>query len=140
VVVRLGQDWFAFYGERIREVLPSLPVHFLPGCPPSLEGVINVRGDIESVLRLQDLLALPVTEDGAESRILLAQAAGMRSGIRVEHVEDVLDVAQSSILPPPHTMPEHLRRFTLGIMTLGEHLVHVLDLEQLFAAYCSGLK
>jgi purine-binding chemotaxis protein CheW len=140
VMITLGNDWFAFHGERIREVLADLPVYFLPGCPSSLEGVINVRGDIESVIQLQSLLGLPAPLASDASRILLAHTASMRSGIRVDQVEDVLDLPQSAIQPPPHTIAEHLRPFTLGILTFRSHLVHLLDLDQLFAVYRAGLK
>lgn len=59
VVFALGGQWFAFHGSSVREILAQPTVHFVPGCPSSLEGVIHVRGDIESVLRLHELLHLP---------------------------------------------------------------------------------
>jgi len=139
VVFVLGTDWFAFHGERIKEVLSDCPVYFLPGCPPSLEGVINVRGDIESVIRLRVLLRL--AEDGGAmtgSRILLGQGAAMRSGIRVDRVEEVMDVPQSAIQPPPHTIAEHLRPLVLGIVSFQDHMVTVLDLERIFQDYRAG--
>jgi purine-binding chemotaxis protein CheW len=140
VIVTLGELWFAFYGDKIKEVLADCPVYFLPGCPPSLEGVINVRGDIESVIRLRPLLGLPEPSGNLSSRILLGQAAGMKSGIRVDQVEEVLDVPQSAIQPPPHTIPEHLRAIALGIVTFNGHPVHLLDLDRLFEDYRAGLR
>jgi len=140
VVVSLGDLWFAFHGEKIREVLADCPVYFLPGCPDSLEGVINVRGDIETVVRLRPLLGLAEPPAGISSRILLGQTAAMRSGIRVDRVEEVLDVLESAIQTPPHTIPEHLRPLVLGIVTFRDHLVHLLDLDRLFADYRAGLR
>lgn len=138
VVFTLGEQWFAFHGTDIREVLADSEVYFLPGCPPSMEGVINVRGDIESVIRLRTVLGLPDVDTPATSRILLAKTATMHSGLRVDRVEDVLDVAQSDVQPPPHTLPEHLRSRVLGIVMYRSHAVHVLDLAALFAEYCAG--
>lgn len=138
VVFTLGEQWFAFHGEAIREVLADSEVYFLPGCPPSMEGVINVRGDIESVIRLGAVLGLPAVDTPATSRVLLARTGTMRSGLRVDRVEDVLDVAQSAIQPPPHTLPEHLRTRVQGIVMYRGHPVHLLDLAALFAEYCAG--
>lgn len=140
VIVSLDQHWFAFHGERVKEVLADHPVFFLPGCPPSLEGVINVRGDIELVVRLRALVGLPEAEAEAGSRIVLGQASAMRSGIRVDRVEDVVDVAESAIQAPPHTIPDHLRPIVLGIVDFRGHLVHLLDLERLFEDYRAGLR
>lgn len=139
VIFAIGDDWFAFHGERIREILAEADVHFVPGCPASLEGVINVRGDIESVIRLNDLLSLPDSGGGRGSSILLGRGGGMSSGIRVDRVIDVVDLPQSTIQPPPATLAEHLRVLVLGVLRFQERPVAVLDLDKLFADYARGL-
>lgn len=139
VIFELAGDWFAFYGERIREILSQVDVFFIPGCPTSLEGVINVRGDIESVIRLNDILHRPPGDTGRASSILLGQGGGMSSGIRVDEVIDVVDVVQSNIHPPPGTLPEHLRPIVLGILTFKDKPVAVLDLDQIFSDYSRSL-
>jgi purine-binding chemotaxis protein CheW len=139
VIFALGDECFAFHGARIREILAQADVFFVPGCPPSLEGVINVRGDIESVIRLHDMLHLPDSQLGRGSSILLGRGGGMSSGVRVDRVLDVVDVPQSSIQAPPATLPEHLRPLVLGVLRFAEQAVTVLDLEQIFADYARGL-
>ncbi len=135
VIFDLAGEWFAFHGERIREILSQVEVYFVPGCPASLEGVINVRGDIESVILLNDILHLPGGETGRSSSILLGRGSGMSSGIRVDEVIDVVDVVQSNIHPPPGTIPEHLRSIVLGILRFKDKPVAVLDLDQIFSDY-----
>ena len=119
VIFELDGEWFAFPGEAIAEIMPATEVYFVPGCPPSLEGVINVRGDIESVIRIAELLGKPAADPASTSSILRGQGGGMRSGIRVDRVVDVLDVMHSAIQTPPATLPEHLRR----IVSLS--LIHI---------------
>lgn len=140
VFFSLGEQWYAFYGETIREVLADHEVYYLPGCPASMEGVINVRGDIESVIRLRTVLGLPEIIVAASSRILLGCASAMRSGIRVDCVEEVIDVLQSAIQAPPHTLPEHLRPLVLGIVMYRDRPVQLLDLARIFSDYCEGLR
>jgi len=139
VIFELGGDWFAFHGERIREILAQADVFFVPGCPSSLEGVINVRGDIESVVRLHDLLRLPESSARRGSSILLGRGGGMSSGIRVDVVVDVVDVPESSIQPPPSALPEHLRTYVSGVLQFQGRPVTVLDLDPIFADYARGL-
>ncbi|MGE4278283.1 MAG: chemotaxis protein CheW [Magnetospirillum sp.] len=138
VVFVLNGEWFAFHGERVKEVLSDFPVYFLPGCPPGLEGVINVRGDIESVLSLRTVLRYPAADADSASRILLGQGAEMRSGLRVDSVEEVMDVPQSLIQAPPHTIPDHLRPLVLGIVAFQGHMVTILDMDRLLADYRVG--
>lgn len=139
VVFVLGKAWFAFHGERIREILSFTEVFFVPGGPPSLEGVINVRGDIESVIRLHELLGLADSGVDQASSILMGRGFGMHSGIRVDRIIDVVDVGQRSIQTPPGTLAEPLRDYVLGVLRLREQPVTVLDLDALFAAYARGL-
>lgn len=151
VIFELGGEWFAFPGEAIREILPPVDIFFVPGCPSSLEGVINVRGDIESVIRLAELLGKPAAEPSATSSILRGIGGkpggkpggeiggGMHSGIRVDRVVDVLDVVQSAIQPPPTTLPEPMRRIVSGLMRHQDKPVAILDLNRIFEDYQRGL-
>ena len=139
VIFTLGNQHFAFHGERIREILAQAEVFFVPGSPASLEGVINVRGDIESVIRPHEILHLPESTVSRNSSILLGRGGGMSSGIRVDSVVDVVDVPQSSIQQPPATLPEHMRALVLGVLTFQEQPVAVLDLDKMFADYARGL-
>lgn len=140
VICALGDQQFAFAGAHIREILAGADVYFVPGCPPSLEGVINVRGDIESVVRLHDLLGLEGSgEPAGASSILLGRTPAMSSGIRVDRVIDVVDLPQSSIQPPPTTLPERLREVVGGVLRFRGQPVAVLDLERIFADYARGL-
>lgn len=138
VIIVLANDWYAFEGRHIKEILKDSEVFFLPGCPAVLEGVINVRGDIESVFNLRTILRYPTAPALESSRILLAQSAQLRSGIRVDRVEEVTDVVQSAICPPPHTIPDHLRPLVVGHLEWHGQVVNLLDLKRLFTDYLMG--
>lgn len=139
VIFALAGDWFAFYGERIREIIADATVFFVPGCPSSLEGVINVRGDIESVFRPHDMLHVSDSGAGAKSSILLGRGGGISSGIRVDRVIDVVDLPQSVLQSPPATLPEHMRTLVLGVLRFAERPVAVLDIDRMFGDYANGL-
>ncbi|AHF03713.1 chemotaxis protein [Marichromatium purpuratum 984] len=132
VVFALGEQRFALPGARIGEILPLVPIHPVPGCPPALEGVISVRGEITSVLCLATLLGRPAPTPVTRGAILLASAREITSGLRVERVVDVVDIAGHDILEPPPTLPSMLARVTTGVFTAKAHTVALLDLERLF--------
>ena len=139
VIFSLGDDWFAFHGERIREILAQAELFFVPGCPASLEGVINVRGDIESVIRLHELLQLPLSDADRASVILLGRSSSMNSGIRVDTVVDVVDIPESFIQSPPATLPDQMRPYVSGLLRFQERPVTILDLDKIFIDYAAGL-
>jgi purine-binding chemotaxis protein CheW len=139
IVFAVGDDLFAFPGAGVTEILPMTTIYWVPGCPPSLEGVINVRGDITSVIRLGDLLGVEHAAEDRWTAILLGRGNALCSGLRVDQVLDVLDVLEESIQPPPDTLPERLQPWTTGVFAYQERSVLVLHLERLFQDYRAGL-
>ncbi|CAM4071615.1 chemotaxis protein CheW [Vreelandella rituensis] len=152
VVFSLAGQRFALPGENVTEILGGdQSVYLVPGMPASVEGVINLRGEIESVITLYSLLQLTFPDTDlpgpappgsvAAGMILMAQTEGMRSGLRIEQLEDVCDVPKSVLKPPPAALPSHLRPYVTGLweQEQTQQAVAVLNLNALFRDYRQGL-
>lgn len=135
VIFVLDDELFAFPGEQVREILPMGKIFFVPGCPASLDGVINVRGDIESVISLFSLLGKTPPANIADGAILLGETAEMQSGIRVGRVLDVLDVAEKDIQSPSTSLPEQILHLVSGLTMHDGKVVLILDMSRLFHDY-----
>jgi purine-binding chemotaxis protein CheW len=142
VIFSLAEHYFALPGAAIKEVLPGAEaVFFVPGMPSSVEGVMNVRGDIESVIQLNGLLQLPDMDEKSSlqhSSILLAHGNAMHSGLRVDRLLDVVDIALNQIQPAPEALPEYLQPYVTGLFEFGDLAVTVLDIDALFTAWQQG--
>lgn len=142
VIFRLAEQYFAFPGANIAEVLTGdETVYFLPGMPASVEGVINVRGDIESVICLHQLLQLTSHADKAKQNltsILLGKGETMHSGLRVDQLLDVVDIPHSQLQPPPDALPEHLQSYVTSLLSFNNLPVTVLDIDAVFNAWQKG--
>lgn len=141
-VFEIGERLFAFPGPQVAEILPLPTIYFVPGCPPALEGVIDVRGEIWSALRLGDLLGVAHRDESTAMRrravLLLGRTAAMQSALRVDAAVDVLDCPQDALRSPPDTLPDPLGSLATGVFAYGERTVVVLDMERLFAAWLEG--
>ncbi|GBC60124.1 chemotaxis protein CheW [Desulfonema ishimotonii] len=133
VIFTLGKDYYGFYGNHIREILTFSDIACVPGCPEYIMGIINVRGDIESVLSPNRLMGLPEAEITPESRILLAVAGDLRSGILVDTVKDVTEVSARILKQPISTLNPAVREFAVAGETLYDgNYVTVLDISKIF--------
>jgi len=133
VIFSLNGDLYAFDGGDVRELLPYETVAFVPGCPDAIEGIVNVRGDIESVLDLHRILGLAPSEPTRSARIVMAVRDGIRSGIRVDSVVDVVSVAADLPERPLSTLDRTVREFAVGGETLYEgRYVILLDVGKIF--------
>ncbi|SFB87841.1 purine-binding chemotaxis protein CheW [Marinospirillum celere] len=140
VVFALGERYFAFRGKFIQEILPgSETLFYVPGMPASIQGVINVRGDIASVILLQELLQLQASRDNQQGPILLGHASGMHTGIRVDELLDVMDLPMSSLKPVPDSLPESLKPYVAALLDFKGKAVALLDIEKVFQDYQEGL-
>jgi len=141
VIFSLQDEYYAFYGDNIREILPdNTPIFFVPGCSSALSGVINLRGEIESVIDLGLLLQLPVENLMIEKTLLLAHNSLLISAISVQRVIDVIDIPKMDIQPAPTSLPEHLQPYVLGIVPFAGKAVALLNIDKLFAYFQQALK
>ena len=131
VVFYLGGDLFAFHGSDVREILAPMRIFPVPGSPEHILGVINVRGDIESVVSINRFFGLPPAEPTPKSRIPIAEKGGIRSGILVDGVFDVVDFPVASISPPLATLDRSWRDLVAGETALGGAGVTLLDLGEI---------
>ncbi len=140
VIFTLGSEAYAFYGHSISEILPKgVPIFFIPGCPSSLLGVINLRGEIESVIHIGSVLKLSHETSSTDGTLLLGHCPAMRSALYVDNVLDVVDVPESEIQTPPETLPEHLKPYVAGLVIFQERTITVLNLDPLLTDYRQGL-
>jgi purine-binding chemotaxis protein CheW len=100
-----------FYGlpaSAVESIVPLDRITYVPGTPPWILGVVNVRGEIESVLDLKLVLGLGQAEVSTttaasmeERRILIAQEGELRSGLLVDRMVDIAEITSAAINPPP---------------------------------------
>ena len=132
VIFSLLEDYYAFIGSDIKEILSVGSIAYVPGSPDFILGIINVRGNIESVFNIHKFFGLPDVEIVRKSRIAIADKDGVRSAILVDSVEDVINVPANSIKPPISTLDKSIQEFVVGETTYNKKNVTVFDVGKIF--------
>lgn len=132
VIFSLGERNFAFYGSVSKSILTYEPVTSVPGSPPFLSGIINVRGDIESVINLHKILGIPEKKADDKTRIIIAGNEKIRSGILVDAVHDVVDIPVRNISPPVSTLDEKTLDIVEGEIEYMGGMAVLLNLDKVF--------
>ena len=109
---------------QLREVLPRVTVEPVPGAPPAVRGVLNLRGEIVTLLDLRRWLDLPAgPEDGP---VLVLEHGGQSLGLRVDAVGALLKRMPDDLLAPAETASPRLAALACGRTTeAGESLILV---------------
>jgi purine-binding chemotaxis protein CheW len=97
LVFRVGNLVCAAEVDAVREILPRLPTTRIPGAPPVVAGLVNVRGTLVTVVEGWRALGQPEPPvdqvDGAGSTVLLEVGASRQlAGFTVDEVMDMLAV------------------------------------------------
>ena len=116
--------------QNVQEVIRFLKTTRVPLAPPTVCGLLNLRGQIVTALDLRRRLGLsPLTSDSSPMNVVVRAADGTVS-LLVDEIGDVVEVEDSSFEPPPETLRGAVRFMILGVHKLKDRLMHVLDVEK----------
>lgn len=133
VIFTLGNDLFAFKDTDVKEILSYREITFVPGCSDNFLGIINVRGDIESVINIHKLIRIPEKKPGRETRIIITAKGELHSGILVDSVNDVIEIPESVLKPPLSTIDPIIAEYAVaGEILYDQKYVTILDVGKIF--------
>ena len=133
----LGGEQFAVGTLCVKEIIEYGQVTAIPMMPPSIRGVINLRGAVVPVIDLGARFGGPVTAVGRRTCIVILEvqhAEGRQVlGVVVDAVNEVLEIAPADIEPPP-AFGTHIRTdFILGMGKVGGRFVILLDIGRVLS-------
>jgi len=98
VVCRVGAEHFALPITAVREIVAAPGLTRIPGVPPSISGVANVRGTLVTALSGRFLLGVPAGDEAGDWLLVLTMRDG-RVGIVMDEVEDLQVSAAARAVP-----------------------------------------
>jgi purine-binding chemotaxis protein CheW len=131
----LGDEDYGVDILRVREIKGWETVRTLPDLPESIKGVLDLRGIIVPIIDLRTRFNIENVEYTPTTvTIVLTVKVGEKEqvmGIVVDSVSDVLDISAQELKDAPNLGTRVNTRFIKGIVTLGERLVVLLDVDKL---------
>lgn len=115
----------------VQEVLADAEIEPVPGAPSEVLGVINLRGQIVSVIDLRRRLGLAPSEKG-RGPLIVFDGANETLAVRVDCVTNVRQIADPTIKPVPRTGTS-LCKAVSGLVTRGGEMMTLLDVPALLA-------
>lgn len=125
----IGSDNYGLEVENVQEIIRPLPVTRVPFAPAFIEGVINLRGCIIPVIKLDDLLGRQ-SENNGYNRVIIAHYQDITVGLKVDSVKGVVYLNIDSA-DPILKQAQIKTRYLSGIGKLNEQLILLLDLASL---------
>jgi purine-binding chemotaxis protein CheW len=131
VTFRLKDETYGINVMQVQEVLRISEIAPVPGAPPYVLGIINLRGNVVTVIDTRTRFGLPSTEVDDASRIVIIESEQQVVGILVDSVAEVVELRQSEIDSAPNVGNEESSRYIQGVASRDEDLLIVVDLNKL---------
>jgi purine-binding chemotaxis protein CheW len=120
----------------VREILPAAPTTRIPGVPAAVEGLVNVRGSLVTVVDAHVLLEQPRPALG-DASLLLLDRAGRVAGLTVGEVLDFLEVPKAAVAPR-EVLPGVDPLVVRAVGDFGGRRFVLLDLDALLTPLLGG--
>ncbi|MBZ5663853.1 MAG: chemotaxis protein CheW [Acidobacteriia bacterium] len=131
---RVGRETYGVPITSLHEIVRVPEITAVPDAPDYLEGVINLRGKIVSVVDLRKRFGQPSTGIDRRSRILVVEHRGRLAGMIVDSASEVLKIPESEIEAAPAMMQEGGLDCVTGLGKYQGRLIILLDISKVLAA------
>jgi purine-binding chemotaxis protein CheW len=132
---QLHGEEFAIPVEKVREIMGVLDITAVPGTPPHVKGVLNLRGKVIPVVDLRLKFGMPALDYNDRTCIVVVQVTGtqgpMLMGVVVDSVAEVLQAASSDIEDTPSFGQDVRVPYVLGLAKIKGEVKILLDIDQI---------
>jgi len=137
---KVGRESYGVPITSLREIVRVPEITSVPDAPEYVEGVINLRGKIVSVLDLRKRLGEVTVAPSKRNRILVVEHHGRLCGLIVDSASDVLKIPAQDIDPSPTEFVEGGLNCVTGLGKYQGRLIVLLDIEKVLEFGGSRLK
>ena len=133
VTFRLDGEVYGINVMQVQEVLRVTEIAPVPGAPDYVMGIINLRGNVVTVIETRKRFGLQSGEIDDSSRIVISEAEGHVVGILVDSVAEVVDLKRSEIESSPNVGNEESSKYIEGVATHNDNLLILVDINKLLS-------
>lgn len=128
---RLGDEIYGVNVMQIREVLRYTEITPVPGAPYFVLGIINLRGNVVTVIDTRTRFGLSQADVDSNSRIVIVEVDKQVIGMLVDSVAEVTYLKESEIEKAPSVGNEETSKFITGVCNKNGELLILIDLERM---------
>ncbi|OUS74635.1 chemotaxis protein CheW [Pseudoalteromonas sp. A601] len=131
VTFKLESETYGVNVMQVQEILRYTEIAPVPGAPSYVLGIINLRGNVVTVIDTRARFGLISAETTDNSRVLIIEAEEQVIGILADSVAEVVYLRSSEIDSAPNIGTEESAKFIQGVSNRDGELLILVDLNKL---------
>ena len=133
VTFQLENETYGINVMQVQEILRYSEIAAVPGATDYVLGIINLRGNVVTVIDTRARFGLIPAEITDNSRIVIIEAEKQVIGILVDSVAEVVYLKKSEMEVAPHVGTEESSQFIQGVTNRDDGLLILVDLNKLLS-------
>lgn len=131
VTFRLDGETYGINVMQVQEVLRHTEIAPVPGAPAYVLGIINLRGNVVTVIDTRHRFGIASSAITDQTRIVIIEAENHVVGILVDAVAEVVYLRQSEIETAPNVGNDESAKFIQGVCHKNDQLLILVELDKL---------
>lgn len=127
VIFKLGDEQFAVETAKVQGINDMMQITKVPNAPSHIKGLINLRGNVISLLDINLLLNISKGED-EHGNIIILKMEEEQIGITVDEVDEVLEIEEDIL----EKVDDSNKGYIKGIINFKTRVVTLIDIDKLF--------
>ncbi|WP_198263509.1 chemotaxis protein CheW [sulfur-oxidizing endosymbiont of Gigantopelta aegis] len=115
---------------QVREVLRDIEIAPVPGAPSYVLGIINLRGNVVTVIDTRSRFGLSTREANEESRIIIIENNEQTLGLLVDSIAEVADILKSQIEITPNVGNDDSSKYIQGVHSRDGELLILVSVDK----------
>ena len=142
VVFALDDEEYGIDVSSVNGILRSkkFKIQALPGTGQAVEGMINLRGQVNYIFNLRSKFKLMAKEMSEESKFIMLNANNSTIGCIVDEVTDIVKLNDDQVQSTPNFIGGGDDNYIIGIGKLEDRMIIILDPEKIFSAEFATLQ
>jgi len=135
LVFTVKSQEFGIQAVRVQEISRVLPTTKVPNAPPYIEGIMNLRGRLASVINFRKKLGFEPKENDEDTRVIVVELDTFPIGIIVDSVEEVIKISGEKVQKLPESTTTSVSKdYMTGVGMLDNRLVILLDVDKVLTS------
>ncbi|MCU0710681.1 MAG: chemotaxis protein CheW [Pirellula sp.] len=135
-----GDSLFGLDIGYVQEINRTSGLTGVPLAANCVRGVMNLRGEVVTMLDLRTLLGLPSDPNSAAKRNLILKCDGDIFGVCVDGVADILTIESDSITAPPSNLSINESKLIKGVYQSDTVLIMLIDPREILNASLASIR
>jgi purine-binding chemotaxis protein CheW len=135
---KLGDELFAASVSKVIEILEIPKITKVPRSPEFMRGVVNLRGNVLSVIDSRIKFGLPPVEDTVNTCIIVMtvefDGQTLTMGLIADAVKEVVEIDDAAIQNIPEIGSKYKSEFIQGMVKRDDYFIMILNIDLLFSS------